>query len=130
MQRGIIDTNLVLRFLVNDDPQKVKRVEKLLQNKRDQNILLDTVVAEIVWVLQSYYSLEKLEIIEKIRALIHIDSIDCNTGIIDRALTLWKNNAIAYIDAYLVATAEHKNMPLYTYDKRLHGLKFIMCKEP
>lgn len=130
MAKNLIDTNLIIRFLVNDDPQKVTRVEKLLKDKINKNVLLDTVIAEIIWVLLSYYSLEKEEIVEKVRALIHVDTIECNAFLINRALTVWEKNMISYIDAYLAAVAELGNMTLYTYDKRLGTISTIIVKEP
>lgn len=130
MQKNLIDTNLIIRFLVNDDPKKISKVEKLLKDKNNRNTLLDTVVAEIIWVLNSYYDLDKLDIIEKLRALIHVETINCNAFLIDRALTLWEKNNISYIDAYLAAVAELGGMKLYTYDKRFNNIKTIQVKEP
>lgn len=130
MAKNLIDTNLIIRFLVNDDPQKVSRVEKLLREKTNQNILLDTVIAEIIWVLSSYYSLDKKEVVEKIRALIHVDTVECNAFLINRALSLWEKTAISYIDAYLGAVAELGNMTLYTYDQKLSAISTISIKEP
>lgn len=130
MAKNLIDTNLIIRFLVNDDPKKVFQVESLLKNKSNKNVLLDTVVAEIIWVLLSYYSLEKVDIVEKIRALIHVDTIECNAFLISRALTIWEKNVISYIDAYLAAVAELGGMTLYTYDKRLKAISTITVKEP
>src|SRR5687768_11130458 len=105
MSKNIIDTNLIIRFLVNDDPGKALQVEKLLKDTHNKNILLDTVIAEIVWVLLSYYSLSKKEVIEKIRALIHVDSIDCNDYLLNRALSIWENYNLSYIDSYIASVA-------------------------
>lgn len=130
MSKNLIDTNLIIRFLVNDNPQKVSRVETLLKNKKNINILLDTVVAEIVWVLSSYYSLSKKEVIEKIRALIHVNTIKCNAFLIARALTLWEENNISYIDAYIAAVAELGNITLYSYDQKFNSISTVTVKEP
>lgn len=130
MSKNLIDTNLIIRFLVNDNPKKVSRVEKLLKDKNNKNILLDTVVAEIIWVLSSYYSLNKPDIVEKIKALIHVDTIECNAFLINRALTLWEEYSISYIDAYLAAVSELGNITLYTYDQNFKSISAITTKEP
>lgn len=130
MSKNLIDTNLIIRFLVNDNPQKVLKVEKLLKNKKNRNILLDTVVAEIIWVLSSYYSIKKEDVTKKIKALIHVDSIECNAFLINRALTLWSENNLSYIDAYLAAISELGNIPLYTYDQKFKSITTITVKEP
>lgn len=130
MSKNLLDTNLIIRFLVNDDPEKVNRVEKLLTNKDNTNILLDTIVAEIIWVLSSYYSLKKAEVIEKIRALIHLDTIDCNAVLINKALSLWEENNISYIDSYLAAIASLGNISLFSYDDKLKTINGVTIKEP
>lgn len=130
MSKNLLDTNLIIRFLVNDNPQKVSRVEKLLIDKNNTNILLDTIVAEIIWVLSSYYSLKKSEVIEKIRALIHVDTIDCNAVLINKALSVWEENNISYIDSYLVAVANLGNITLFSYDDKFKSISSIRTKEP
>lgn len=130
MSKNLIDTTLIIRFLINDDPKKVVRVEKLLKDKNNTNILLDTVIAEIIWVLNSYYSLDKQEVVEKVRALIHVDSIECNEVLVNRSLTLWEENNVSYIDAYFAAVAELGNIQLYSYDKKFNSISSITVKEP
>lgn len=130
MSKNLLDTNLIIRFLVNDNPQKVHRVENLLLDKNNTNILLDTVIAEIIWVISSYYSLNKTEVIEKIKALIHLDTIDCNAVLINKALSIWEENNISYIDAYLAAVANLGNIPLFSYDDKLKTISEITVKEP
>lgn len=130
MAKNLIDTNLIIRFLVNDDPKKVRRVENLLKDPKNKNILLDTVIAEISCVLESYYALGKEDIIEKIRALIHVSTIECNAFLINRALSLWEKHPISYIDSYIAAVAELGNMTLYSYDKTLKHISGITIREP
>jgi len=130
MSKNLLDTNLIIRFLVNDDPKKVSRVESLLKNKNNINILLDTIVAEIIWVLSSYYSLKKTEVIEQVRALIHVDTIECNAVLINKALSLWGENNISYIDSYLAAVASLGNIHLFSYDDKFKAIDGIVVKEP
>lgn len=130
MSKNLLDTNLIIRFLVNDDTQRVKKVEKLLLDKNNTNILLDTIVAEIIWVLSSYYSLKKSEVIEKIRALIHVDTIECNGVLLNKALTFWAENNISYVDSYLIAAANLGNITLFSYDDKLKSISSVKVKEP
>lgn len=115
---------------MNDDSVKVSKVEKLLQNNHNKNILLDTIIAEIIWVLTSYYSLEKPEVIEKIRALIHVKSVECNQMLISKALSYWEENNISYIDSYLAAVASLGSLPVISYDERLKTIRSIIVSEP
>ncbi len=130
MSKNLLDTNLIIRFLVNDDSIKVSKIEKLLKDKSNTNILLDTVIAEIIWVLNSYYALSKEDIIEKIAALIHIETIECNSVLVNRALSMWRENNISFIDAYLASISELGNITLYSYDQKLASIKTIKVLEP
>jgi len=116
MPKNIIDTNLIIRFLVNDDPQKAARVKKVLQESKTANVLPDLVIAEIIWVLSSYYELDKVSIISKIRALIHVKTVDCNKALLDQALANWEKYNISFVDAYLVSVAKLKSLNIYSYD--------------
>ena len=130
MSKNLIDTNLIIRFLINDDPKKVERVEKLLKDKNNTNILLDPVIAEIIWVLSSYYTLQKQDVVEKVRALIHVNTIECNEVVVNRALTIWEQHNISYIDAYIASVAELGQIQLYTYDKKFNSISLIKVREP
>src|SRR5438105_3406714 len=125
MAKSVIDTNLIIRFLVNDDPQKASDVEKLLRDKTSLYLLPDPVAAEIIWVLDSFYGFDKQSIVEKIRALIHVDSIDCNEVLLNRALLFWERYSISFIDAYIAALAQEENMPIYSYDQKFDQIKSV-----
>ena len=130
MPKVLLDTNLIIRFLLNDDPKKAMRVEKLLNNRTKSILILDMVIAEIIWVLKSYYKFDKDLIIDKIRSLIHFHTVLCNSGLLDRVLTVWEQNNISFIDAYIVASAESDNLKIYSYDVKLDQIKTIKRIEP
>lgn len=130
MQKNLIDTNLIIRFLVNDDLQKAARVKEILSNNRATNVLPDLVIAEIIWVLSSYYELEKASIIEKIRALIHVSTIDCNKTLLDQSLTNWENYNISFVDSYLAAMAELKGLNIFSYDVKFDKVASVNRLEP
>lgn len=130
MQKTLLDTNLIIRFLLNDDPKKADKIGSLLIRKKHNFLIPDMVVAEIIWVLSSYYEFEKSSIIDKIKALVHLESISCSRSLLDHSLNIWERYNISFVDAYLVAVAELGGMTLYTYDKRLGKIPTIIAREP
>ena len=130
MQKALIDTNLIIRFLLNDDPKKAIRVEELLSDKNNNYLILDLVVAEIIWVLKSYYQFDKDLIIDKIKALIHLDSISCSKVLLDHALDIWEKNNISYVDSYIIATAISENLKVYSYDLKFDKVNSVTRIEP
>lgn len=129
MQKSLIDTNLIIRFLTSDDSEKAINVEELLKGA-GKKVLLDVVVAEIVWVLKSYYKLDKADIVDKIRALIHVKTISCSRKLLDASINAWEKNNISYIDAYLVAHAQQRDLTIYSYDERFDKVDGVNRKEP
>ena len=130
MAKILIDTNLIIRFLVNDDPEKALRVKKVLQEAKNIKVLLDTVVAEIIWVLSSYYEQDKPSIVEKIRALLHVETVSCNKSLLDQSLTIWEKNNLSFIDSYIIATAEADDLKIYSYDLKFDKVPTITRLEP
>ena len=61
-----IDTNVVVRFLTNDDPAQANRAEKVV---RTENIFLPkTVLLETAWVLQGAYGLVRADVAPALHA--------------------------------------------------------------
>ena len=127
---GLIDTNLIIRYLVEDDPKKAEAVEKLLKNPGQKLILLDLIFAEAIWVLSSLYNLEKSQIIESLSALLDVKSIIANRKILRKALEYFANYNISFIDAYQAGYALTKNLEIYSYDKDFDKLLDIKRTEP
>lgn len=130
MPKNLLDTNLIIRFLVGDDLKKSSDVEKLLKEDKNTNVLPSLIVGEIIWVLSSYYGLKKEEIIGKIRALLEVKSIKSNKSLLLNTLSVWEEYNISFIDAYLTACAQGKNLTLYTYDQRIKKINDLTTKEP
>jgi len=62
----VIDTNLLVRFLTDDEPNKAKAVDTLLlkAGRNELKILIpNVVIAELVWMLESFYRMTAEEII-------------------------------------------------------------------
>ena len=127
---GLIDTNLIIRYLVEDDPKKADAVEKLLKNPGQKLILLDLTFAEAIWVLSSLYKLEKSQIIESLSALLGVKSIVANRKILRKALEYFANYNISFIDAYQVGYAASRDLGIYSYDKDFDKLPDIKRTEP
>lgn len=60
-----LDTNVLVRFLVMDDPVQGKKASRLIQDSVERNESLfinDVVLCELVWVLDAAYNFSKVEI--------------------------------------------------------------------
>jgi predicted nucleic acid-binding protein len=130
-----VDTNIFLRFLLNDDPQKADACEELFRKAiagKESLLTSDMVVAEIIWVLESYYELEKQDIREKLEKILNTQNLHCpNRGIIINALSLYVEKNIDYIDSYNAYLLSIRKMSeIYSYDKHFDRLDWLKRLEP
>lgn len=85
---AFVDTNILIRHLTGDPPEMAERATRFLGKERDL-LLVDLVVAETIYVLESFYEAPRQQIDESIRSLIAFESIVC----VDPALLVrrWKS---------------------------------------
>lgn len=122
----LIDTNVIIRFLLKDHPVQSPAAKKLLGNFQERLLLSDVAVAEAIWLLTSYYELSKEEAVEKIFPILNFPNIESNKPVLIRALYFYRNFNIDYIDAYLVSCAEEENLEgIYSFDKDLDKIKDV-----
>jgi predicted nucleic acid-binding protein len=123
MKACFVDTNLFIRYLTNDDPDKANKVEDLLNQAAAGKIRLVTaeiVLAEIVWVLESYYGLKKDQISSMVKAILATPGLDVINGkLLEKAVDYYLYRNIDFIDAYIVALMEKlKISDIYSFDKK------------
>ena len=123
----LIDTNVVLRHILSDDPQQavaVKSVFDALRSGEKAALLRESVLAECVYILLHYYEVPRPELVEK------LDGVLRYPGIVNRdkhdlreALKFFSENSIDFVDCILVAKARIGELELVTFDEKLKKLK-------
>jgi predicted nucleic-acid-binding protein len=71
-----LDTNVIVRYLVQDDPVQSARATDLLErqlSEHDPGFVCVVVVAEVAWVLERAYRLAPSEIIAAIERVLQAD---------------------------------------------------------
>lgn len=118
-----LDTNIVLRFLLHDNPVQSPQITQMIAAARPNSFAVaDAVLFECVWVLQSgNYQFDRQLIGDLVLRLTRIEQISCNRVMVERVVPLYlKHAAISFIDLALVVYAELNNaQPLLTYDKKM-----------
>jgi len=122
-KKVVIDTNLLVRYLINDDQKKAAAVDNLLDKaiKGELRIVVPSVViAELVWVLESFYQLEADAILELVEAIVNTSGLDVtDKSTVISALRLYKNRNIDFIDAWIIEFAKERGIKtIYTFDKK------------
>jgi predicted nucleic-acid-binding protein len=118
---GSLDTNAILRLLINDLPQQHKAVKALLTKTSGQLAVADTAIIELVFVLERYYGFSRQQANEAVVGLMQLKEINCNRMLFEKALPIYLNHtALSFEDCCLSTYAMlNEAEPLWTFDKKL-----------
>ena len=128
---AFVDTNILVRHLTGDPPDMAERATRFLGAQRDL-LLADLVVAETVYVLESFYEAPRHQIAESIRSLISFDSIVCvDAALLLRAVEIYEVDRLDFAEAYLVACAESTGVGrVATFDRSVSRVNTVERIEP
>lgn len=121
--RVVVDTNLLVRYLTEDDPSKAMSVDALLKKARLGKIKIlfpSVVVAELVWVLESFYRMSREQISELVNAILHTPGIEVQgEAIISGATRLYGQTNIDFVDAWIIEFAKTLGVKkIHTFDTK------------
>ncbi len=117
-----IDTNVLVRYLVQDDKRQAAAANKILDKVSDINpaFINNIVMCETVWVLLRAYKYEKKIIIKAMEQILSTSGIEFeNAEGIRKALRHYTNGNADFSD-YLIAETNKKNgaKTTYTFDRK------------
>jgi predicted nucleic-acid-binding protein len=84
-----LDTNVLVRFLINDDPEQGARVRTLFEDAEAEGVrflISRAVLLELIWVLSAVYEFTRGEVLEAVELLTRLSVLEFDD--LDGALTL------------------------------------------
>jgi predicted nucleic-acid-binding protein len=135
MKRAYLDSNVILRFLTQDPPEMAENALKIIKeaNKGQFTLIITSLtVAEIVWVLESFYGYSKKQIAETLSQFLFCDGLEVeDLDLIIEALEIYQGKNIDFADAVLGSKALRKGPPvIYSFDQHLSRIPGLTIKEP
>lgn len=117
-----LDTNVLVRFLVEDDPAQLAAARQLLNRCLKQGLTLFvpvTVVLELEWVLRSSFGFGKDDVLNTLASLFSAAELRLESErALEIALQLFRKGSADFADCLHVALAAHAGeSPLWTFDK-------------
>ena len=104
--KAFVDTNVFVRHLTGDPPRQAAAATAFLASAEELH-LTDLVLAEIVYVLESYYEIPRKRVAELARAIIGFPAtVVADYALLLRALEVYEIDRLDFAEAYLVACAE------------------------
>ena len=127
-ERIFADTNLFLRYLTNDIPEKAEAFDHILHRAAAGDFQLVTnslVLAEIIWTLESFYKMQPVQIQAMVLAMLNTPGLEIVDGdIVLQAILWYVEKNIDFIDAFNVAWIKAQGIDqACTFDKK-HFARF------
>lgn len=123
--RRLVDTNVIVRHLTQDHEIHSRLADRLFA-ACDRNelilVLLPAVLAECIYVLESFYGYPRHRIAQLMTVLVSSPAIECDDLIQLDALKHYQSSNLAFVDCLLAATAIASGLPVASFDKGLAKL--------
>jgi predicted nucleic-acid-binding protein len=128
---AFIDTNIVVRHLTGDPPDMAAQATAYL-GSASELLLTDLVVAETIYVLESFYKTSRPQVAEAVRSLIAFSSIiTVDPALLLRAVEVYETDRLDFAEAYLVASAESTGVNrVASFDTSIDRIKTIERVDP
>jgi predicted nucleic-acid-binding protein len=128
---AFVDINILVRHLTGDPPAMAEQATAYLASA-DRLFLADLIVAETVYVLESYYEVPRDQVAQAMRSLIAFAAIETvDPALLLRAIEVYEVDRLDFAEAYLVACAESTGVgTVASFDKSIDRVKTVTRIEP
>jgi predicted nucleic-acid-binding protein len=130
-KRRLVDTNLIVRYLVQDHEMHAKAAGKLFDacDRGDVVIVvLPAVLAECVFVLESFYEHPRGDIASALGRLISSPGVEIDAAIHLDALDRYRKTKVHFVDCLIAATAATEDMPVASFDQDFRKFSDVRVK--
>jgi predicted nucleic acid-binding protein len=128
---AFVDSNILVRHLTGDPPDQARRATAFLRSGQEL-VLVDLVVAEVVYVLESVYEVERERVAEFVRAVLGFPAIRvAGEALLLRTLELYEQHRIHFSESYLAACAELSGVgTVASFDRAIGRVPTVQRLEP
>jgi len=128
---AFVDTNILVRHLTGDPPDQAERATRYLA-AADALLLADLILAEVAYVLESYYEVDRPEVARALRAIVGFPAVRVvDEALLLRTIELYEIERLDLAEAYLVASAEQTGVDVVaSFDRAIDRVGTVRRDEP
>jgi len=127
----LLDTNVLIRHLTGDPPEMAARATAYLLTA-DDLVLSDLVVAEVIYVLESFYKQTREQVATIATAMVSSTRYDViDRTLLIRSIEMYLKYKVDFTEAFLAATAEkHEIAAIASFDRAIDKVPTVTRIEP
>ena len=128
---AFVDTNVLVRHLTGDPPDLARRATTFLA-EADDLLLADLILAEVTYVLESFYEVARSEVAEILRSVLAFPAIRVvDVEQLQRTVELYDVDRLDFAEAYIVASAERTGVgTVVSFDRTIDRVATVTRIEP
>ncbi|MFQ5602236.1 MAG: PIN domain-containing protein [bacterium] len=126
----VLDTNVIIRFLVGDDRvlyEKAAAIFSDVEKDLVKAVILESVMAETVFVLEKVYQVERVLIADLLIKLLDIKGVkNANKQILTNALEYYRRSKIDIVDCLVCSYGIINDIEIMSFDKDLKSCRKLL----
>lgn len=117
----ILDTNMILRFLMRDNEEMAVKSLEIIKN--DTVFVTSEVVAEVVFVMQKVYKATREDVYNIVMSFMNISTVEVpEYSVLSKGLEFFRDNNLDFVDCILCAYNFCYGYEVCTFDVKLQKL--------
>ena len=112
----MLDTNMILRYLLNDNEEMALKAENVI--KKERVYVTIEIIAEVVYVLKGVYSVDRVDIKESLLAFVK-EVAAVEVDVLKLGIETYAKHNLDFPDCILYAYHRMKGYEIKTFDKKL-----------
>lgn len=117
---SLLDTNIIIRFLVGDNGEQLQKsieIFKAIESAKLQVEILDGVLMEAFFVLTKFYKLPKEEVIGDLKTILALNGVvNSNKPVLYETLNIMEMKNIDFVDAMICAKSKLQGFEKLSFD--------------
>ena len=128
---AFVDTNILVRHLTGDPADMAARATAFLA-EAEELYLTDLIVAETVYVLESFYEAPREQVATSMRSLVSMRSVvTVDPALLLRSIEVYETDRLDFAEAYVVACAESTGVGrVASFDRSIDRVDTVDRIEP
>lgn len=127
MKRYLIDTNVILRFLLRDDERLFKKASFYFEQAKNKKItikVIPEIIFELDYVLRGVYRLKKEEVVKIILKIVKTPFINIeNRELLIESLEKYQKISVDLFDIYLFYLGKKEEKEILSFDNDFKKLR-------